>query len=336
MKIYIPNDHVDGWPRQWIKQVTERLHQYELAGHGGIHSLAKQPEDADAILFSTYGIEPLDSNFYQTIREHELVNKFIQKCFLWCEKDLPLPLLPGIYASLPNFLLDPNIHQAFCYQKTLNKYLEEQVLITTKPDVIFSFVGSISSPIRAKILNQSWEKSGGLVLSQKSLWGGIDFGDHQAELKSYAEFLRKSLFVLCPRGNGQSSYRIFEAMQVGRVPVIIADHWVAPAGIDWSACSVQIPEKQVHQIPDILESYRPMASQMGDQARKVWLQWFSPERQLNSLGEVLSRIQYNTYSPHDIRQIMQRSIRRYRLEMRLTSSKVILGRLRGKAKAIFP
>ena len=44
-----------------------------------------------------------------------------------------------------------------------------------------------------------------------------------------ADFIRRTRFVLCPRGQGVSSIRLFEVMKSGRVPVIISDAFVPPA-----------------------------------------------------------------------------------------------------------
>ena len=43
-----------------------------------------------------------------------------------------------------------------------------------------------------------------------------------ARQSEYFRIMHNSMFVLCPRGVAPSSYRIFEAMKAGRVPVIIA------------------------------------------------------------------------------------------------------------------
>ena len=53
----------------------------------------------------------------------------------------------------------------------------------------------------------------------------------------FREVLEASKFVLCPRGQGTSSIRLYETLASGRVPVIIADDWVARRGPDRDRCS---------------------------------------------------------------------------------------------------
>ena len=93
----------------------------------------------------------------------------------------------------------------------------------------------------------------------------------------YWSIMARSQFVLCPRGYGSSSFRLFEAMQCGRAPVIVSDAWVPPAGPDWSAFSLRIPERKLAQIPQILAQHEDEAARMGELARKAWQQWFSDE-----------------------------------------------------------
>ena len=40
--------------------------------------------------------------------------------------------------------------------------------------------------------------------------------------RRYAELTKASKFVLCPRGVGASTIRLFETMRMGRVPVILS------------------------------------------------------------------------------------------------------------------
>jgi hypothetical protein len=93
----------------------------------------------------------------------------------------------------------------------------------------------------------------------------------------YGDILARSKFVLCPRGYACSSWRLFESMKAGRVPVIISDQWVPPAGPTWESFSIRVRQNHVLQIPEILERHEPNAAIMGRLARKAWEEWFSQE-----------------------------------------------------------
>src|SRR5262249_20919740 len=111
-------------------------------------------------------------------------------------------------------------------------------------------------------------------------------------------------FVLCPRGVAPSSYRIFETMKAGRVPVIIADEWVPPAGPDWTEFSVRVPEARLGDVPQILERLSDRARDMGLCAAKAWERWFSREEAFQTIVTYCLQIMESRHN--------QRFFQRYR------------------------
>jgi len=103
--------------------------------------------------------------------------------------------------------------------------------------------------------------------------------------------MRDSKFVLCPRGIATSSYRCYEAMALGRVPVILSDAWVPPAGPDWGEFALIVAEDRIADLPDILRAHEPHWRAMGRAARAAWEEWFAPEiityRVLRSIEAIL-------------------------------------------------
>ena len=65
-------------------------------------------------------------------------------------------------------------------------------------------------------------------------------------------------------------------MQAGRAPVIISDHWVAPPQVDWSF-AIRVREKDIADIPDILQSYEAEAIDRGRAARLAWEEVYAPD-----------------------------------------------------------
>lgn len=73
-------------------------------------------------------------------------------------------------------------------------------------------------------------------------------------LNTYCNILGRSVFTLCPRGFGQSSFRIAEALQYGSIPVYISDEFIIPHNMDFNKYGVIIDEKDVDKTMDILLS----------------------------------------------------------------------------------
>jgi hypothetical protein len=102
--------------------------------------------------------------------------------------------------------------------------------------------------------------------------------------KEYVELLMESNFILCPRGIGPCTYRLFESMQLGRAPVIIADDWQEIPNIPWSTFSIRVPEAEVDQIAYILRERSADARSLGLTARRVWEEAFAPSAALKVLA----------------------------------------------------
>jgi hypothetical protein len=68
---------------------------------------------------------------------------------------------------------------------------------------------------------------------------------------------------------------LFEAMELGRCPVIISDDWVPIDGVPWNECSIAIKEKDIKHCAEILTAQESNAERLGKAAREVWESHFS-------------------------------------------------------------
>jgi FkbM family methyltransferase len=101
-----------------------------------------------------------------------------------------------------------------------------------------SFVGRNTHPIRAELLkmrHHNW-----LIT------------DKVQKMTEYCNTIAKSIFTLCPRGYGCSSFRILESIQFGSVPVYISDNFVEPHGIDFNLYGVKVTPDQLPILHKIL------------------------------------------------------------------------------------
>lgn len=85
-----------------------------------------------------------------------------------------------------------------------------------KRDIFASFVGGDTHPIRKQLIKQFTGKKDCYVSLKK------------ITLKEYCNIMARSMFALCPRGYGKSSFRIAEAIQYGAIPVYVSDEFVIP------------------------------------------------------------------------------------------------------------
>jgi hypothetical protein len=162
-------------------------------------------------------------------------------------------------------------------------------------DLLFSFVGDFEThPIRRKLSKLSHPKSSIMNASSDARrWWDRSWEEQVPFKENYREHIIRSKFVLCPRGRVASSIRLFEALEAGAVPVVIADGLVLPEGPAWDEFIVRIPERNIRSIPSILEATEPHASKMGAAAREAWEACFSPHNSFESLLRWGMQIQNN-------------------------------------------
>jgi hypothetical protein len=240
----------------------------------GIHRVMDDPERAEIVLFvenSHYG----DDQFFLALRRHPWVRRYPEKCFMYNEHDRPYCPLPGLYCSMPRPYFDRTRQRACDYLYTHNLYVEETASIVRDPDLLFSFVGRRNARVRDRILELRHREAH--IRDTTHFDAYLQEQNHGTDAVSYAEVMARSRFVLCPRGVGTGSQRLFETMRAGRVPVILSDDWVEPDGPRWAEFSLRIRESEVESVPALLEAHDVRWREMAHAARAGWEEWFAPD-----------------------------------------------------------
>jgi hypothetical protein len=265
----------------------------KLACHGKRHQLTERPAEADAILFVENSRYHEDA-FFSYLRSHELVRRYRNRCFMYNEHDRPWYLLPGVYCSMPRRWFDHTRQRATRYIRLLNPMESEA---SDQPDLLFSFLGNPQVAVRKKIMQLRHPRA---LIEDTSSFAAFFQKEHGSQHQRYAEVMHRSKFVLCPRGSGTSSIRLFETLRAGRVPIILADQWVPPEGPDWRSCSVRVREKDVDRIPQIALTMEAVWPEMARAARVAWDEWFADEVLFDRIGDALQAIQREKKRPQAI------------------------------------
>jgi len=114
--------------------------------------------------------------------------------------------------------------------------------------------------------------------------GGVDFDRMQMTRLEFVQNLVDSDFVLCARGAGNFSYRLYETLCCGRIPVFINTDCVLPYefAIDWSNYCVWVDQDEMKWVADkIADFYSALSPQdfidLQHNCRKLWEKWLSPQ-----------------------------------------------------------
>ena len=241
----------------------------------GVHHVTDDPNTADLILFVDAHQHP-DWRLV-AIKNHPLVKKWPQKVLLYNERDRPWCTLPGLYVSMPQSTFDPSRQRACAYHRTLNTIAVPSSIV---PDLLYSFMGAKSHKVRDRLF--CLPHPSGFV-EDTSAVNFFDLSDNaetkarvQVQKQRFVEIVARSRFVLCPRGHGTSSIRLYEVLAAGRVPVIISDEWVPPPGPDWENCTLRWPEAAVSRLPAFLETQEPQFPAFASAAKSAYDDWFAP------------------------------------------------------------
>ena len=258
---------------------TIPLRESQRRDRFGAHTVTADPAAADLILF----VRTLshDGAVFRRLLAHPLVRRHRARCFLYDLNDRIVPVLPGIY---------PSVERRWHHRARTRSgpYLEESAnpFLVYDPDFaqrryLYSFLGAVrSAAVRGRLAAMGHGPRGLFVdtsarAEQIARYGTAD--ERREFARQYAEATTLSQFVLCPRGVGVSSRRLFETMAMGRAPVVLADDWVPPDGPAWERSCVFIPEADCERLPDLLAEREGEALAMGREARRQWEEWYAPE-----------------------------------------------------------
>lgn len=233
------------------------------------HQIVDDPSVADIILFAGS-----DRGDLRDVRTNPVYRRFMYKSFVLYEGDYCLPLVPGLYSGLDRWGHVKGWCEALHYTQVAF-WDDLDGVVDAAPDLLYSFVGRKStSRLRGRLVNIN---DGCGLISESPPSAASDYR------AKYLDILARSRFILCPRGYGVSSFRIYEALRAGRVPVIISDDWVAPRGPEWSSCAVFIRERQMGSIRGLLKAREQEWDAMSTAARIVYHQWFSRASQFDRI-----------------------------------------------------
>jgi hypothetical protein len=257
-------------------------------------SLTEKPADADYLIDSTHANQWFDGTWLK-IPPNSPFAQDPQRVFTWDISDFPSGRLRGFYASLHTSLARPDRHRGFCYNLRWNPYVTQGD--PQQARFLFTFQGAITSGLRARMLDaiKPATISGRASLRvTESLWLKMLDPASNALKQEYANSIHEGKFVLCPRGNGLSSVRLFEVMESKRVPVIVSDGLLLPSHINWDSCAIRVAEKDINRIPAILSAREADWDTLAKNARQTWETHFSDAHILESLSKGITEMRSQT------------------------------------------
>lgn len=111
--------------------------------------------------------------------------------------------------------------------------------------------------------------------------------------ENFLKNLEENAFILCPRGCGNFSYRFYETMAYGRIPVYIDTDSVLPFEnlIDYREEIVYVDEKDLDKLPEKIKEYKEKYDgkivERQQRCREIWENYLSPNGFLKNMESCL-------------------------------------------------
>jgi len=256
-----------------------------------VHEVVSDPGRADVIILM--GADARQPHLVFNSREY---HEYPDRCAVYTEEDSYLPLFPGVYCSAE---VDQSTRSGrvynFSYMGRNGRHANPFIHDIAAPNdnsvirnrYLFSFQGGSTSFIRKRLFRLNFNRSDVLIENTSSFlnWDNSQT-DRSEKQRRYAEIMAASDFVLCPRGAGSGSIRLFEVMAASVAPVLISDKYALPPGIDWDSFLVRCRERDIARLPNILDTLRSSAAERGRLAAAAYKEHFEGVRGFDRIIEL--------------------------------------------------
>jgi Exostosin family len=159
-----------------------------------------------------------------------------------------------------------------------------RLLGNSKSDSTHSLTGDHPRTLALLAIDRDHRLQPNFVL-RGTFWGARD--NPSSVLKTRREYVRnmqESDYVLCASGIGNFSYRLYETLSMGRIPVFIDTDSVLPLEfeIDWREWAVWVDEHDIDRIGDrVLEFHESLSDaefeELQQACRRLWETHISPQ-----------------------------------------------------------
>lgn len=171
----------------------------------------------------------------------------------------------------------------FAFPAFTGDFYEQSKIITDQQEQLtVGFCGQAIIPVRRKAI-QKMRKQQILktdFILRHGFWApGITKEQARSE---FIDNLRNNLFNLCMRGAGNFSYRLYETMMMGRIPIIIDSNQVFPFEdkIDYEGCAIVIEESEIDYLEGYIDAWLSIngnsLTELQTHNRQLWEKYLSP------------------------------------------------------------
>ena len=146
-------------------------------------------------------------------------------------------------------------------------YKDETLKHEREKDLILSFIGNNTHPVRKQL---------------EEIYYNVYLTSY--DRSNFKDLINRSLFSLCPRGYGETSFRIQEALQCGSIPVYVSDYFIEPFNIPFETYGIKVHLHQVNKIDKLVQIDTNKLAAAG---KKIYQKYFTYEGCFNTIINTL-------------------------------------------------
>jgi len=239
------------------------------------------PDDCDIIVLPYKFINTNDPIYDKLCKLSQTLNKELW-CFYNDDNDSSFNIPNNVKLFRTSFYYSSKKQQEHSLIAFSPDYYNNKII--DKPDLNIGYCGHIEHGRKKylSLLLRSDIKTNFIL--RKGFWApGID---KQTARKEYFENMENNLFVFCYRGCGNFSYRFYETLMMGRIPILINTDCVFPFWNELKNNNIgliieekNIIDNTVDLITEIKNYYNKYQTNFIDiqkNNRKIWETYYSP------------------------------------------------------------
>ena len=120
----------------------------------------------------------------------------------------------------------------------------------------------------------------------------IDIVEDINNVNKFNYYLENSVFTLCPRGTSPTSFRLYESMSSGSIPIYVSDTFWLPFEdeINWEEICVFIKPDEIDKIESIIDELvtSNKFDEMITKGQKVYKDYFTYEKICENIIKILN------------------------------------------------
>jgi hypothetical protein len=237
----------------------------------------------------------------QTVRQ--LLIQYGNRLRVYDCSDNPLASLCGGYTSLTKVQSIPGFNCCVPYVKNHSSFSPNFRDVRRK--LQWSFTGgcgpaySSGHNLRRNILKLSGED---IVLVDSTelpnwIYDNDSLQKQQAAADQMESILGDSKYVACPRGNGPASFRFYESICCGAVPVVLSDDWLLPDVPLLNESIIHIKESDFMRISDRIDSDKCRYNSRRHELQNIYTAYFAESKIFDTVVSMVSACKWPCNSP---------------------------------------